>query len=226
MTEHQHRDSPCAAPGSTEEEWLSGWDPTPWIVSVWAGGDGRATIWRRHPDTGELLREEARFRPWLLLDRIDDLHGVEPAESRRGDAGRVTCRQLDGPGDLRYRLEAADSQTLASVVLRAASRRLGRPALGVRDLGNPHVLLLPPEEQYLVATGRTYFRGLSFDQLRRMQFDLETTGLEPDRHRIFMIAVRDPSGVTQVLEAGGEEDASEAALIRRLVTIVAAADPT
>jgi DNA polymerase elongation subunit (family B) len=225
VTEHQHRDSPCAAPASTEEEWLSGWDPTPWIVSVWAGGDGRATIWRRHPDTGELLREEARFRPWLLLDRIDDLHGVEPAESRRGDAGRVTCRQLDGPGDLRYRLEAADSRTLASVVLRAASRRLGRPALSVRDLGKPHVLLLPPEEQYLVATGRTYFRGLSFDQLRRMQFDLETTGLEPDRHRIFMIAVRDPSGVTQVLEAGGEEDASEAALIRRLVTIVAAADP-
>ena len=38
---------------------------------------------------------------------------------------------------------------------------------------------LPPEEQYLVASGRTYFRELGFDQLRRLQFDLETTGLDP-----------------------------------------------
>jgi hypothetical protein len=41
------------------------------------------------------------------------------------------------------------------------------------------VLVLPPEEQYLVATGRTYFRGLAFDDLHRLQFDLETTGLDP-----------------------------------------------
>ena len=72
------------------------------------------------------------------------------------------------------------------------------------------MLALPPEEQYLVATGRTYFRDLSFDQLRRMQFDLETTGLDPRRDRIFMVAVRDPSGATEMLEAHGDGDAAEA----------------
>jgi len=47
----------------TEDEWLGGWDPTPGIVSVWAESDGRASVWRRLAETGELVREEARFRP-------------------------------------------------------------------------------------------------------------------------------------------------------------------
>src|SRR4030095_8490614 len=81
------------------------------------------------------------------------------------------------------------------------------------------------EEQYLVATGRTYFRDLTFDQLHRMQFDLETTGLDPERDRIFMIAVRALSGATELLEVTGEGDAAEAELIRRLVAKVNAAGP-
>ena len=65
--------SSSAQPGQAGDEWLWGWDPTPGIVSVWAEADGRAVVWRRLGKTGELVREEARFRPWLLLDRLDDL---------------------------------------------------------------------------------------------------------------------------------------------------------
>ncbi len=95
----------------------------------------------------------------------------------------------------------------------------------VRELGKESVIALPPEEQYLVSTGRTYFRDLRFDQVRRMQFDLETTGLDARRDRIFMVAVREPSGATEILEANGEGDAAEADLIRRLVAKVNAVDP-
>jgi DNA polymerase elongation subunit (family B) len=87
------------------------------------------------------------------------------------------------------------------------------------------VLALSPEEQYLVSTGRTYFRDLSFDQLHRMQFDLETTGLDPEHDRIFMVAVRDQSGATELLEAHADGDLAEAELIRRLIAKVKAADP-
>jgi hypothetical protein len=85
--------------------------------------------------------------------------------------------------------------------------------------------MLTPEEQYLVSTGRVYFRDLSFDQLRRMQFDLETTGLDPSVDRIFMVAVRGADGVAETLEARGTDDAAEADLIRRLVARVQAIDP-
>jgi DNA polymerase elongation subunit (family B) len=159
------------------------------IVSVWAAADGRAIVWRRV--AGDLVREEERFRPWVLLDRVGDL---PPG---------ATVRELDGPGALRYLVTSPD----------------GRALRQYRDLGKAHALVLPPEEQFLVATGRTYFRGLAFDDLRRMQFDLETTGLDAEGDRIFLIAVRDPSGAVDVLE-GDERD-----LIARLVERVRAADP-
>src|SRR6476659_1749331 len=54
-------------------EWLWGWDPTPGIVSVHADASGRVVVWRRIAESGALVREEERFRPWLLLDRLDDL---------------------------------------------------------------------------------------------------------------------------------------------------------
>ncbi|HWC99555.1 MAG TPA: ribonuclease H-like domain-containing protein [Candidatus Sulfopaludibacter sp.] len=197
---------------TTEDEWLWGWDPTPRIVAVWASADGRATVFRR-TEAGDLLREDDTFRPWLLLDRLDDL-----------PAG-VACRELQGHGALRYLVSAEDAKSLSAAILAAASRRLGRTVSQLRDLGKGAVLALPPEEQYLVASGRTYFRDLLFDDLRRLQFDLETTGLDARRDRIFMIAVRDPSGATELLEARADTDAAEAALIRQLVAKIQAADP-
>jgi DNA polymerase I len=209
-----------------EDEWLWGWDPTPGIVSVWAEPDGRAIVWRRIAETGALVREDERFRPWILLDRLDDLRHLGRELGPEGEPGApVWYRELDGPGELRFRVSAADGRALASAVLHGASRRLGRPVPHLRELGADRVLALPPEEQYLVATGRTYFRDLAFDQLHRLQFDLETTGLDAARHRIFMVAVRDPSGAAHVLEADGRGDAAEADLIRRLVDLVRVADP-
>jgi len=114
---------------------------------------------------------------------------------------------------------------LIAAVLEGATRRLGRRVSHFRELGKETALALPPEEQYLVATGRTYFRDLSFDDLRRMEFDLETTGLNPARDRIFLIAVRYPSGETDTLEAPCDGNAGEAALIRELIAKVTAADP-
>jgi DNA polymerase, archaea type len=216
----------CAHSRRAEDEWLWGWDPTPGIVSVWAEADGHAVVWRRIAETDELVREEARFRPWLLLDRLDDLRHLGGQLGREGTAGAlVSYRELDGPGTLRYLVSADNGRTLTAAVLEGAGQRLGRRVVSLRDLGKDTLLALPPEEQYLVATGRTYFRGLSFDQLHRMQFDLETTGLDAGRDRIFMVAVGDPSGASELLEVRGEGDAAERDLIRRLVAKVRAADP-
>lgn len=209
-----------------EDEWVWGWDGTPGIVSVWAELDGRAVVWRRIPKSGKLVREEERFRPWLVLDRLDDLRHLGARLDIEGSANAlVSYRELDGPGSLRYLVSASDGRALLSAVLEGASRRLRRRISHLRELGKEEVLALAPEEQYLVATGRTYFRDLSFDDLHRMQFDLETTGLDPERDRIFMIAVRDPSGATETIEASCDGEVGEAALIRQLVAKVKAIDP-
>ena len=193
-----------------EEEWLWGWDPTPGIVSVWAQPDGRAWIWRRPPGRGELVRESARFRPWVLLASLDDLGG-------RRDRHRIAVTELEGPGALRYLVSAEDGHALAAGV--------GRPPARLRDLGADRVLVLPPEEQYLVATGRTHFRGLAFDDLRRLQLDLETTGLDAAGDRIFLVALRDPDGNVEILEAASPDDRGEAELLLRVAARVRAHDP-
>lgn len=229
MTATPQAEFPLAPPddqASLQPEWLWGWDPTPGIVSVWAQSSGLAVVWRRLPDSGALVREEARFRPWLVLDRLDDLTHLGAGLAPEGDPhALVTYRELVGPGPLRFLVSASDGRTLARAVLDGASRRLGRALTHVSDLGKAAVVSLPSEEQYLVATGRTYFRDLAFDQLHRLQFDLETTGLNPERSRIFMVAVRHPSGAEEVIEAAGDGDAAEADLIRRLVATVTESDP-
>ena len=209
-----------------EEEWLSGWDPTPGIVSVHATLDGRALVWRRIAESGALVREDERFRPWLLLEHDADLRYLDVQRgSDSGSVAGVCHRELDGPGQLRHLVSADDGRALVAAVLRGASERLGRRIAHVAELERDSALVLPPEEQYLVATGRAYFRGLAFDQVHRLQFDLETTGLDPRRDRIFLISIRYPTGDTEVLEAHGADDRAEAELIHQLVQRVRAADP-
>lgn len=210
------------------EDWLWGWDDTPGIVSVWADLAGKATIWRRDPGTHELSREEAVFRPWLLLSSLDDVRHL--GERLRGDraavdAGGISYRELSGAGGLRYLLRAQDGRALTAAVLQGARQRLGKAPTHLRELGAERVLSLPPEEQYLVATGRTYFKGLGVDALRRLQFDLETTGLNPDLDRIFLVALRSPSGEAEVLESEGDSENAEAELIQRLCARIRELDP-
>ncbi|MEO7966773.1 MAG: ribonuclease H-like domain-containing protein, partial [Gemmatimonadaceae bacterium] len=216
-------------PDQLRDEWLWGWDPTPGIVSVWCDTSGRATVWRRVGDDDSndvLVREEERFRPWLLLDRLDDLRSLGDALVPEGTAGgTVSWRELDGPGELKFLVSARDQRTLSNAVLRGASRRLGRAIPHLRELGDGAVFVFQLEEQYLVATGRTYFRGLPFDRLHRLQFDLETTGLDAERDRIFMVAVRHPSGAMELIEAESFDDTGERRLIERLVATIVASDP-
>ena len=211
-----------------QHEWLWGWDPTPGIVSVWAESSGRALVWRRDTQSGGLFQEEARFRPWLLLATLADLRHLgarlEP-ESESRDPRGVSYEELQGPGALRYLVRAADGRALASAVLQGARQRLGRPVSHLRELGPSEVLVLPPEEQYLVSSGRTYFKDLAFDQVARLQFDLETTGLDPDRSRIFLVALRDPAGNTEILEVRSDGDPAEGELLEQLFARIRALDP-
>jgi uncharacterized protein YprB with RNaseH-like and TPR domain len=215
-----------------QDEWLWGWDSTPGIVSIWADMSGRALIWRRLPTTGELLREEMRFRPWALLPSLElvshlgsDLVHAAPGEEPHG---ALAYHTLEGPGRFAYYVSAGDGRALESALLVGASARLGRRVIRLGELDDETILFLPPEEQYLVASGRTYFRDLPFDALRRLQFDLETTGLNPERDAIFLVSVKDSAGLETTLdvnERGLTGPAAEADLIRRLCALICERDP-
>lgn len=208
-----------------EDAWLFGFDATPGIVSVYASREGTALVWRR--EGGRVLYERTRFRPWLYAASLTDLAHVKAAviPETTGGAGTalVSYRVLDGPeGSLRYLLMASDGRKLERLLLEGASRRLGRQITSLNDLPGEYYRV-GPVEQYLMQSGRVYFRGLSYEDLVRLQVDLETTSLNPRRGRIFLAAMRDSSGFSTVLEA--RTPADEKQLIIDLCATIRERDP-
>ncbi|NTV62063.1 MAG: DNA polymerase [Oscillochloris sp.] len=201
-------------------EWVYGWDDTPGIVSVWANREGQALIWRRIGD--RLLREQATFRHWLLAAHLDDLTSLGVALQPDDERAPLSYHALTGPaGAYRFLISARSLRTLEQTLQRGASRRLGRPIDALGDLDDYY--RVGPVEQYLMASGRVYFRGLTYHDLRRMQIDLETTDLDPQRGRIFLVAVSDSAGLAMTIEA--PDPADEAGLISQLCALVRARDP-
>ncbi len=212
-----------------QDEYLFGWDSTPGIVSLWASRDGRAFVWRRVMDAegGHVICTEERFRPWLFATTLEDLKqlgpALLPADAPGANHSLVSYRVLDGPAEsYRYLLSARDGSFLERTLCAGASRRLGRRITSLNDLPDDYYRV-GPVEQYLMLTGRVYFRGLTYSDLHRLQFDLETTALDPHRGRIFLIALRDNRGLATTLEASTPDD--EAHLITDLCRLIRELDP-
>ena len=209
----------------SDDEHLFGWDPMPGIVSVWANRDGQAYLWRRVDAQIQCVAE--RFRPWLLATTLDDLAHLGATvrhEPEAGSAGApISFRQLDGPaGSFRYLVSARSGAALERALLFGAGRRLGRHVTSLYDLDQEYYCV-GPVEQYLMLTGRTYFQGLQYTDLHRLQFDLETTALDARHGRIFMVALRDSRGLRTTLEAPTPAD--EARLIADLCNLIQERDP-
>jgi len=205
-----------------EDEYLFGWDDTPGIVSVWASRSGEAILWRREGERITTGRE--RFRPWLFATSLQDLaHTNVSLDTDSPPGARITYRELEGDeGSYRYLLLSTDGRQLERELLRGASSRLQRQVTGINQLEQDYYSV-GPVEQYLMSSGRVYFRGLSYKDLHRLQFDLETTSLEPQNGRIFLISVRDSRGLAMILEAPRPED--EARIIAELCALIRERDP-
>ena len=79
-------------------------------------------------------------------------------------------------------------------------------------------LIMPPVEQYMITTGRRFFKGYEdYDELFRLIFDLETEGLDPQRHRINQIGVRTNRGFEKILSIEGNNNEEKS--VNELVAI-------
>ena len=170
------------------------------------------------PGDGQLVREDERFRPWLLLDRLDD-------ELRRFD-----CRELDpstSSGQQRRSCAISSGRrrrALTRAVLDAASRRLGRPFGTCASSATP---ALPAARGAVPRRDRAHL--LPRSRVRRAA----PPAVRPRDHRARPRARSDLPGRgarsrrarPRCSRRDGDGDAAEADLIRRLVARVSAADP-
>ena len=199
---------------------LFGHDPTTGIVSVHADHLGRAWIWKR--EGGNVTLERGAFRPWIFARDLQDLEHLGSRLVWNDESAEFSVRSLKGEeGTLRYLLTGRDGQALRQEVLRGASKRKGRRISSLREVSGYYGV--GTAEQYLMVTGRTYFKGLEMQDTVRLQFDLETTSLSPDTGRMFMIAVKDNRGFERILEA--RKASQEGEMIESLMEVIAQRDP-
>ncbi len=75
---------------------------------------------------------------------------------------------------------------------------------------------LQPIEQYLIQTGKRFFKGFKdYDTIHRYVFDIETTGLEPEDSRCFMIGAKSTKDFNKIyaVEVEDDDDAERAMII-------------
>lgn len=192
---------PEAAIGDALDRYLYGADPTERIVAVERGGPDRARVYRRVD--GRIVEERASFRPWLLMTRPPawaDLASDVRANRLAGDAEYcwfVECRNWNVFQEVRNRL---------------------------RDAGEEPLVFNSPVQQYLIGSGRTLFKGMVYDDLLRLQLDIEATSLDPNapNARIFLVSARTSGGEERVFGAAGED---EATILGDLTAFIRDTDP-
>jgi len=88
------------------------------------------------------------------------------------------------------------------------------------------IMILPPIEQYLVQKEKRLFKGFKeYNDIHRFVFDLETTALNPEDGRIFMIGMKDNRGFEKVIEID-DNDLEESEAIYEFFEIINNLKPT
>ena len=188
-----------------DNQLLFGSDPTPRIVAIELGETGTVKVYRREKD-GSTVCEIEEFHPFVWADGdVADL-GLTNAEKLAGDA--------------KYNWLVTTDSWKELIALRNGLKNAGRNFFALSD----------PVQHYLTHTGRTLFKQLPFEELKRMQIevlsfaggDLEAAA---DDH-ITSIAVSDNSGWEELIEVNPNAiEESEHAAIKRLTSLIKERDP-
>lgn len=157
-------------------------------------------VYSRNED-GLVLSEVSDFRPWLVGARAEPWAALKPAPE---------VVQLHGEHPLRYLVTFGTWNVFQEAV--RAGRESKETFFSVNSL----------VDQYLIRSGRTLFKGMVFEDLRRLQIDIETTGLDPRApdNRIVIAALRSPEGEELAISGRSEE-----AIIADLTDAIRRIDP-
>src|SRR2546423_3691774 len=193
---------------------LFGADSTPRIVAIELGETGTVKVYRREKH-GSTVADVEPFHPFVWADSdVVDL-GIE-AEKLKGDLKFGWLITVDSWKEL--------------IALRNGLKNGGRDFFAFTD----------PVQHYLTATGRTLFKDLSFEELKRMQlevlrFNVPVAGVgDPgtavsdrgDNDHIMSIALSDNTGWEELIVVDPKNtEESERDAIRKLTALIKERDP-
>ena len=187
------------------------------VVAIEYEEPGKAILFRRFADG--VKREEMPFEPWLL---------VSGEELARSVPGYSKIENLEGSGAAhRVRLSFSD---LASydVALKYLKKRTG---------ANPSSPLAPYRvfsdfsQQMLTGLGIRLFRSMKFEEVRRMQLDIEThcgeghtfCNADLPEDEVTLVSLKDSDGFEICIS--NKHEGGEAALLKKMIQIIQERDP-
>ena len=186
---------------------LFGADPTPRIVAIELGETGTVKVYRREAD-GSIVADVEPFHPFVWCDSdVVDL-GIESEKLQ---------------SNLKYGWLVTVDSWKELIGLRNGLKNAGRDFFALTD----------PVQHYLTATGRTLFKDLPFEELKRMQIevlafeDAVAGGADPGLgDHIMSIALSDSTGWEELLIVDPKNiEESERAALKRLTAIIKERDP-
>jgi len=182
---------------------LFGADSTPRIVAIELGETGTVNVYRREPD-GSTVTDVEPFHPFVWADSdVVDL-GIETEKLQ---------------SDLKYGWLITVDSWKELIALRNGLKNAGRDFFAFTD----------PVQHYLTATGRTLFKELPFEQLKRMQLEVLSAagGGDPgDNDHIMSIALSDNTGWEEWISIDPSNvEESERNALKRLTALVKERDP-
>lgn len=205
----------------TSDIALFGKDASPRIIDVLplrtgsSAGHEIVRIYRRSENLEEVYAEDVPFYPFFFLS--------DAAFLKDFPRDRYKIQRLQGENVYKYLVAFNTWQEYWDAI-----RHIERITENREKRIDEIYTAGSPAQQYLLQSGRTCFKGMAFDDLYRMQLDIETyseTGF-PDARRpedqIIIIALQDNRGWHQLLDA---RTLSERAMLEELVRIIRERDP-
>ena len=235
------------------EKFIEGHDPQERIVNLeYSYRDDFITVVYRNEDDQKCKRKE-HFYPfcWATLKACRKLCGGNRDEvaklMRVYGIGVKKLSQTSIDGELRHEFDDGYLFMFFSKHPMSYNRFLKF----FKECGNPvfsknkdeeetlkskseskQYLIVTPQEQFLISTGKRFFKGYDdYDQVLKMTFDLETTGLNTEKDRINQIGIKfnrpfygHPNGFEKIFSVVGnteeEKDDCERWAITQMFKII------
>lgn len=207
------------------EQFLLGKDPQKYIVAIEASyHENFVSLIINDPERGKFI-EKHTLNPflWFKHDVVNLIYDGNKSEIKKAMKKHgVTIKSLrveDADGNLPERMDngykfiATSTQSYNSLVnffkdggVDIFSGEKVYPKDKDSNVTFSSLFVkFSPDEQFLIQTGKRLFKGMDdYNDVHKLQFDLETEGLDADNDAIFQIGIKDNKGFELVLETKGD----------------------
>jgi len=198
---------------------LYGHNPDPNLIAVHQNGESQMRVCSRRD--GRIVAEDVDFYPFFFLSEKRILQGFTK---------KHWVKELVGNNHYKFLCAFTRWSDMWEAVNFALQKHNQSSDEKVQSYSEADFLLLRPDPttQYLMQTGRTLFKGMKFEDLYRLQLDIETysrlrfSKAERLEDRIIVIALADSTGWEYAIDGRKK---SEPEMLRELVDVIRKKDP-